>query len=177
MLRLVRPRRRIDTLQSSGRGRNEIETEVLASRLQLVPAGVLPIGSTALGHGHVDNAHPSFADQAERKPADDALVVRVRGKDQRARRISRQQRTLWRRKSTQRIVLALPEQSIELSDKVVIRVHSLPRNLREACRRNRLAVAFVVLVRYVERNLPSELRKLGLEHAAGAIDDVVTAGP
>ena len=59
-----------------GRGRDQIEPEIVACGLQLVEPRGLTRLVAALRHRDIDNAHARFAHEPQREPADDALVVR-----------------------------------------------------------------------------------------------------
>ena len=123
MIRLFQLRCRVDSLQPCrGRG-DQIEAEVIARGLELTPARLLPVGSTSLCHGDVRDPHSGLTDQAQGKPANDALVVRMGREDERARRVSRQHRPGRSRKSAERVAPAVAKQAIELRDEGVVRVH------------------------------------------------------
>jgi len=75
--------------QAVWRRGHEAETEVVAGVLQLAQAFLLALLLAAESDGDIDEVHARLAHQAHRHAADDALVVRVRRKEQRLGRVGR----------------------------------------------------------------------------------------
>src|SRR5579872_2828900 len=92
MLHVFGPRSRINFLQPVRGGLLEGKAEPVAGVLQFLQARSLPLLVAALCHGHIDDAHPGFTLQSQRKPSNDAFIVRMRRKNEDDRRPRRRTR-------------------------------------------------------------------------------------
>ena len=71
---------------------HQLEAEVIAGGAQLVPTCRLPFFVAPLRDGDVDHPHAGFALKTKRQPTDDALVIRMWRKNERALRVGAQLR-------------------------------------------------------------------------------------
>src|SRR5438093_1604683 len=84
---------------------------VLAGILQLAKSFGLALLFAAMGHCDVEDFHPRLAHETQGEPADDAFIIRVRGKQKRRGRIRSQFKSRSVCESSQRIGFAFENQA------------------------------------------------------------------
>jgi hypothetical protein len=113
-----------DLLQPVRRRLDEAEADVAAGLLQFgEPFGLTGLGR-ALRDGDVDHVPRRLAPQPQRQGADDALVVRVRRKDQRLGRTGGHRRIFGRGIAPQAIGFAFPETTGVGGHERRVRIHA-----------------------------------------------------
>ena len=112
-----------DLLQSVGRGLDQPEAEIAAGFLELRETAGLAGAVAALGDGDVDHVPCGLAAQPERQVADEALVVGVRGEDERGRSAGADERVGGGRETAERKGFAVAELAGVGGDKARVRIH------------------------------------------------------
>jgi len=95
----------------------------MTGRLQLAQPLLLPLLLAAQRDGDVDEVHARLAHQTHRQGADDALIVRVRGKEQRLGRVGGYLRPRRGGKGAEGKRAALLEQARIIRYELMIRSH------------------------------------------------------
>ena len=120
----------VDVVQTAGCGLFQFEAESGAGKFQFSQACGSAFRMAAKSDSNVHDAHTRFLQQPQGQGAGDAFVVRMRGKDERDGRVSREVFPRARR-SLRRYGFALPEQFGGGRDKISIGIHSVPWRLAE----------------------------------------------
>ena len=123
MRRLLFAAPRIDFLQTVRRGLHQAKTDAVAAIFQLPQPLCLTFLPAPVRHGHVDDVPFRFAQQPQRQPADDYLVIRVRRENQDLRRVREDLRTGQRGESAERMSLSLSGNAGVFRDEVMIGIH------------------------------------------------------